>query len=49
LKYITTGTFTVVRNTNTPVINLNQPEVIRSNDKLNEKTFKGTVDTRFLR
>lgn len=49
MKYITTGTFTVVRNTNRPAINLNQPEVIRSNDKLNEKTFKGTVDTRFLR
>lgn len=49
VKYITTGTFTVVRNTNRPVINLNQPEVIRSNDKINEKTFKGTVDTRFIR
>ncbi|MEO7801035.1 MAG: S41 family peptidase [Ginsengibacter sp.] len=49
VKYITTGTFTVVRNTNRPAINLNQPEVIRSNDKLNERTFKGTVDVRFLR
>lgn len=49
VKYITTGTFTVVRNTNRPVINLNQPEVIRSNDKISERTFKGTVDTRFLR
>jgi hypothetical protein len=49
MKYITTGTFTVVRNGNAPVVNFNQPEVLRSNDKLDAKTFKGTVDTRFLK